>query len=89
MNTGRMWKRSDAGRLYECADWPRGIRPEDRAFYRVQTIGEYRPPVAGEWYVSGAIPQGYHAIHTLKWAYHIARLVRVKVVTTTIIEEVL
>ena len=79
----------NAGRLFECADWPRGIRLEDRAFYRVQTTGKLRAPVAGEWYVSGALPQGHRATHTLKWAYPIAQLVRVKMVTTLVVEEIL
>lgn len=41
-----------------------------RAFY--EYVG-YRAPKAGEWYVSGAIPQGYRAPNDLSAEYHIVR----------------
>jgi len=37
--------------------------------------GEYRCPQKGEWYLSGAIPEGYKAPNNLSLAYHILRLV--------------
>jgi len=36
--------------------------------------GEFRPPKAGEWYISGALPAAYRAPNDLTTAYHIARL---------------
>ena len=40
--------------------------------------GEFRPPKAGEWYISGAIPEVYQAPNDLTTAFHIAKIVRVK-----------
>ena len=45
--------------------------------------GEKRPPQAGEWYISGAIPDAYRAPNDLTSSYHIAKLVLVETVTTT------
>ena len=41
--------------------------------------GEYRPPVEGEWYLSGSIPTAYRAPtnYPLAMSYFILRLVRV------------
>lgn len=41
----------------------------------VVLTGEKRPPMKGEWYVSGAIPAGYLALNDLTQVYYIARLV--------------
>jgi len=49
--------------------------------------GQFRPPLRGEWYLSGAIPHAYIASNNLSHPYHIMKLVRVKVVTTEIVEE--
>ena len=38
--------------------------------------GAFRPPQAGEWYLSGAEVAAYRAPNDLKTSYHIARLVR-------------
>ncbi len=46
---------------------------------RVEATGEFRNPRKGEWYISGAIPEGYDARNDLSTPYHIARLVRVEV----------
>ena len=43
--------------------------------------GDYRPPRAGEYYISGAIPEVYRAPNDLITPYHIARLVRIAVET--------
>lgn len=48
--------------------------------HRVQATGEFRAPKRGEWYISGAIPEGYRALNDLSTEYHIARLVKIKVV---------
>ena len=44
--------------------------------------GVIRPPRAGEYYISGAIPIAYRAVNDLTTAYHIAGLVEVKQITT-------
>lgn len=49
-----------------------GPRPE----YRVRATGEYRRPRKGEWFLSGAVVEGYHAATDLSTAYHIAVLVK-------------
>lgn len=38
-----------------------------------ESTGEYRQPLAGEWYISGAIPEVYKATHDLNTPFHIAR----------------
>lgn len=43
---------------------------------------EVRPPRAGEYYLSGAIPEVYRAPEDLTTAYRICRLVRIEEVTT-------
>lgn len=43
---------------------------------------ESRPPKQGEWFLSGASPAAYYAINDLAHIYPIARLVRVRRVTT-------
>ena len=52
-----------------------GHRLEVRAIH----TGEKREPKAGEWYLSGAIVEAYHAPADLGTAYHIARLIVVRV----------
>ena len=68
--------------------WHIGIPLKD---VRVQATGEFRQPKKGEWYISGAIPEGYRAPNDLSSAFHIGRLVRVQAKTevTEIVTEVL
>jgi len=47
---------------------------------RIVWTGEKRAPKKGEWYLSGAIIQGYKAFHDMDAPYHIGRLVRVETV---------
>jgi hypothetical protein len=42
-----------------------------------QPVGERRPPKAGEWYLSGAIPEAYRAPTDLSVPFHIVRLVSI------------
>jgi len=44
---------------------------------RALATGERRPPNAGEWYISGAIPEAYRAGHTMPMSckHAIAKLV--------------
>jgi hypothetical protein len=48
-------------------------------------INEFRAPKAGEWYISGAIPEAYiaHSDYDPKAKYAIAKLVRTKTIQTT------
>lgn len=43
--------------------------------------GEFRPPKAGEWYLSGAIPECYRAPNDLTTAYQIVRIAETETVT--------
>lgn len=36
--------------------------------------GEFRPPKAGEWFLSGALPEGYRANNDLSTKYKIIKL---------------
>jgi hypothetical protein len=47
--------------------------------------GEYRNPLKGEWYLSGAIPSAYRAPNNFISAYYILKLVRVKTETRIVI----
>lgn len=76
-------------KLYELLDWPtqeeathhkfrtphetRNTGP-GRSLMAMKT-GEFRQPRAGEWFLSGAIPQGYRATNDMAGEYHILRLV--------------
>lgn len=44
----------------------------------VEPTGETRPPKAGEWFLSGAIVEGYRALNDLSDPYPIARLVKIR-----------
>jgi hypothetical protein len=44
--------------------------------------GEYRPPLKGEWYLSGSIVETYQAQSNLTGSFHIAGLVRLQEVRT-------
>lgn len=46
--------------------------------YRAKLLGEYREPKAGEWYISGAIPEAYRAKGDYKSKYQIAVLIKVR-----------
>ena len=49
--------------------------------------GEKRPPVKGEWYLSGAIPEAYRAVEDLSTPYQICKLVKTRTETRTILSE--
>jgi hypothetical protein len=68
----------EAGKLFQVAE---GNRSRYRD-HRVQATGEFRPPQKGEWFISGAIPEGYQAPSDLTIWYHIGRLVKVRIVET-------
>lgn len=66
-------------RLYPLADrWPgRDLKHDLRGLM----TGEFRAPKRGEWYLSGAIPECYRAPGNLTTAYHIMRIVIVRLET--------
>lgn len=49
--------------------------------------GEFRRPLKGELYLSGAIPAAYEATSDLQTAYAIMKLVYVREVVTEVVEE--
>lgn len=42
---------------------------------RARITGEFRQPLKGEWYISGAIPEAYEAFSDLGQAFYIATIV--------------
>jgi hypothetical protein len=76
-------------KLYDLADWPTEEEAAHHKFrtphetrnegpgrsLKAMKTGEFRQPRAGEWFLSGAIPQGYRAINDMAGEYHILRLV--------------
>ncbi len=74
-----------AGDLFKIAGYVN--LPYNRHGYRIQATGEFRQPRMGEWYISGAIPEGYQALNDLPSKYHIGQLVRVRErIVTEVIE---
>lgn len=54
-------------------------KPFQRTFGLVAVkTGEKRNPKAGEWFLSGAIPEAYKAHNDLDTEYHILRLARIE-----------
>lgn len=68
----------NAGKLFPVALESSFIREFQPDRVMVQTTGEKRPPRKGEWYVSGAIPEGYKAPNDLSQPHVIAKLVQVE-----------
>jgi hypothetical protein len=56
---------------------------------RARWTGEIRQPKAGEWYLSGAVVEAYLASDQLSSRFHIAEIVKVRMVTLTEVVEVL
>ena len=40
-------------------------------YRHVRATGEFRTPKKGEWFISGAIPEGYLAVQDMKDSYFI------------------
>lgn len=47
----------------------------------IEYTGEKRPPKRGEWFLSGAIVEGYQAMHDMTTSYHIGVLVETETIT--------
>ena len=45
---------------------------ENRMHWRAVATGEFRQPIPGEYYLSGAIPMAYRCLGKLNGEYHIA-----------------
>jgi hypothetical protein len=58
-----------------------------KRFARAITIGEFREPRAGEWFLSGARAQAWRTSGGLTTRYHICKLVPVKRETVEMIIE--
>lgn len=66
-------------KVYPCADQPRGHM---RRHVGAVWSGERRPPKAGEWYLSGALIEAFRARNDLIPSYPIAKIHKVKRITT-------
>lgn len=65
-------------------DENRRFTMNDQHNLRAIKTGEFRPPMAGEWYLSGAIPSAYKTPGGFEDScYHIVKIVEVEVTTTT------
>ena len=80
--------------LYPLADWPTDKEAQWLGFacshhtrgptrrLMGRKTGEFRPPKRGEWFLSGAIPEGYRAFADMDGSYYLLKLVAVKVTVT-------
>lgn len=48
---------------------------ESIPFQTVKMTGEFRKPLKGEYYISGAIPEAYQAFNDINDSFHIAKRV--------------
>lgn len=62
--------------FYRVVDRIPRIAPENQHQFAAVRTGEKRPPMKGEWYISGAIPEAYRAPNDLTHDHVIARIVR-------------
>jgi hypothetical protein len=62
------------GELYPVAEGPYRRANEFAALI----TGEFRNPLKGEYYLSGAIPEAWQAPNNLLTRYHICRIVRIE-----------
>jgi len=83
MKKSELYPLSDHDYPYHAEREALRLKPEQGvlAHVRAKATGEFREPKAGEWYLSGAIVEAYRAPYDLTNSqYHIAKLVRVKMV---------
>lgn len=73
------FKRSNSGSTFP---WGNPFQPGRPGLAAVK-IREKRAPKAGEWFLSGAIPEAYKAHNDLDTEFHILRLARIETTTTS------
>lgn len=52
---------------------PQGIYPNPERTQRFRATGEFRPPLQGEWFLSGALVEAYKVRVNLSTPYWIAK----------------
>ncbi len=65
-------------KLYPLRDFCKEAYQYNQAFLRARATGEFRAPKKGEWYLSGAIIEGYLAKGNFIGDYHIAEIVLIE-----------
>jgi hypothetical protein len=75
-------QRLKVGELYPVAFGEPLPAGHDRKAARVRATGEMRAPRIGEWFLSGAVIEGYRANRTTRVAYPIGVLVHGEYVAT-------
>ncbi len=71
-----MMKHEFFDKLYPVGGW---TLPPNK---RVRPTGEFRCPRKGEWFLSGAIVEGYQAKADMSAAFYIGELVEIEIVRT-------
>lgn len=64
-------------------------KPTYNGHYRATHAGEFRAPLKGEYYLSGAIPEAYKAPNDLADPFWIMNIFEVTVETIQVVKEVL
>lgn len=73
---------ADPNKLRHNQTYPRvdPLRKDEKELFgphpRVVWTGDHRPPLKGEWYLSGSVIEAYRAPNDLSTPYPIARLTR-------------
>jgi hypothetical protein len=58
--------------------FPVAVREIPRYRFEAVSTGEFRPPKAGEWFLSGAIVEAFQAYDDMTTSYHIATIQETK-----------
>lgn len=74
---------------YKLIDWPSATERKalgkalgDGCEIRAIATTEFRKPKAGEWYISGAVPEAYRAMRDLDVEFTIAELVLTRLIVS-------
>jgi len=76
-------------KLYPLRDFCKEAYQYNQAYLRARPTGEFRAPKKGEWYLSGAIVEGYQAKGDFTGDYHIAEIVLIEKRTVETVVEVI
>lgn len=71
-------------KYYPVRDHIPGVYGQRHLDYMGKITGEFREPKAGEWYLSGAIPECYRMSHDSGMKFHIIKLCQIKRIETII-----